>query len=229
MALEVATYISQLDPNWPLGTDKQDRGDDHLRLIKDVLKKTLAGPNGTGWEKAVTVSPDQLNGFNQRITDLENGLKNVYKVGDIMIRADNVNPQTMFPGTTWTRLDGDFTLHLGNGTNGGTTTGNSFPAVPLPNHSHGASLNISSAGGHSHTVGLRVRADFIQSGWNYATGSNGNSAAEHHSTNPYMPLTDYTGAHVHGGSVSIGNAGVDGASIDVRGARIFLNIWKRVT
>lgn len=31
-------YIPQLDDAWPLGTDSQDQGDDHLRNIKRVLK-----------------------------------------------------------------------------------------------------------------------------------------------------------------------------------------------
>jgi hypothetical protein len=38
MGLESASYISQLDPLWPLGGDTTDKGDDHLRLIKSVLQ-----------------------------------------------------------------------------------------------------------------------------------------------------------------------------------------------
>lgn len=229
MALEVATYVNQLDENWPLGTDKQDRGDDHIRLIKDVIKNTLAGPNGTGWEKAVTASPDQINGFNARLNALEAAINNVYKVGDLMIRADNVNPATLIPGTTWTLITGDYAIRLGNGSNGGQTAGTNDPAVPLPLHSHGASATITSAGGHYHFVGLRVRSDFIQSGYSFTSGANGGAAAEHHTNSPYMPLTNETGAHSHGASVSIGNAGSSGATLDVRGARLYLNIWKRVS
>lgn len=41
MGLESATYISDLDASNPLSTDKKKQGDDHLRLIKSVLKTTI--------------------------------------------------------------------------------------------------------------------------------------------------------------------------------------------
>jgi hypothetical protein len=41
MALESATYISGLVDTNPSGSDSISQGDDHLRLIKEVLKNTL--------------------------------------------------------------------------------------------------------------------------------------------------------------------------------------------
>lgn len=41
MALETATFIGDLDGNNPPGTDLKSQGDDHLRLIKNVLKNSL--------------------------------------------------------------------------------------------------------------------------------------------------------------------------------------------
>ena len=41
MGIEVATYISGLDENNPAGSDNISEGDDHLKLIKTVLKNTL--------------------------------------------------------------------------------------------------------------------------------------------------------------------------------------------
>lgn len=49
-------YVSDLNETWPLGTDLPNAGDDHLRGIKNVLKKTfpyLTGP--------VTRTQDSLN------------------------------------------------------------------------------------------------------------------------------------------------------------------------
>lgn len=46
MSLEVANFISDLDPNNPGPTDLKNQGDDHLRLIKKVLQNTF--PNATG-------------------------------------------------------------------------------------------------------------------------------------------------------------------------------------
>ena len=43
MPLESATYIPDLDPNWPLGSDSVAEGDDHLRMIKAVLQNSFLG------------------------------------------------------------------------------------------------------------------------------------------------------------------------------------------
>jgi hypothetical protein len=56
MAIETATYISDLDQTRPSATDPKSEGDDQLRLIKSTIKATF--PSVTG---AVTVSHTQLN------------------------------------------------------------------------------------------------------------------------------------------------------------------------
>lgn len=56
MALETAITINQLDPANPSGPDRLAQGDDHLRLLKQVLKNTF--PNITG---PMTLTNDYLN------------------------------------------------------------------------------------------------------------------------------------------------------------------------
>ena len=56
MGLETGSFISDLVATNPLGTDDRSQGDDHIRLIKSVLKTTF--PNVAG---AVTASHAQLN------------------------------------------------------------------------------------------------------------------------------------------------------------------------
>lgn len=56
MALESATYINQLVATNPTGADPKGAGDDHIRMLKNVLKSTF--PNLTG---AVTMTQAQLN------------------------------------------------------------------------------------------------------------------------------------------------------------------------
>jgi hypothetical protein len=46
MALEVATYISQLIPTNPLPTDNESQGQGHLTLIKSVLQNSFPNING---------------------------------------------------------------------------------------------------------------------------------------------------------------------------------------
>lgn len=46
MGLETATYIADLDSNNPDGADPRSQGDNHLRMLKVVLKNTFPGMTG---------------------------------------------------------------------------------------------------------------------------------------------------------------------------------------
>lgn len=54
MGLETATYISELDNLWPLVGDPVNQGDDHLRLLKDILQNQF--PNFTATAMNLTVA-----------------------------------------------------------------------------------------------------------------------------------------------------------------------------
>lgn len=56
MTVESATYLSDLSTSNPAASDQKAEGDDHIRLLKTVLKTTF--PNITG---AVTPTQTQLN------------------------------------------------------------------------------------------------------------------------------------------------------------------------
>ena len=58
MALETATYISQLTATNPTTSDDVAEGDDHLRPIKAVLKNQFSGLSGT---TAISASEAELN------------------------------------------------------------------------------------------------------------------------------------------------------------------------
>ena len=56
MGIETGNFISNLNSSNPLSSDNVSEGDDHLRLLKNVLKKTFpAGTNDSGPEQAVQV------------------------------------------------------------------------------------------------------------------------------------------------------------------------------
>jgi len=60
MPLETATYISDLNASNPIGaTDPLSSADDHLRLLKSVLKNSFPGVTG-----AVNATQGQLNNLN---------------------------------------------------------------------------------------------------------------------------------------------------------------------
>lgn len=90
MPIETASYLSQLNPNYPASTDPLEQGDDHLRLIKSVLQSTF--PNLTG---AVTATQASLNS------------PFVMPVGAILMYGSGTAPTGwgLCDGSTYTRAD----------------------------------------------------------------------------------------------------------------------------
>ena len=56
MGLETVTYISDLNPLWPLGSDPKSNGDNHVRNLKSSLLNTFAAITGP-----VTVTQLEIN------------------------------------------------------------------------------------------------------------------------------------------------------------------------
>ena len=56
MGIQSGNFITNLNSSYPLSSDNVSEGDDHLRLVKNVLKKTFpAGTNDAGPDQAVQV------------------------------------------------------------------------------------------------------------------------------------------------------------------------------
>jgi hypothetical protein len=61
MSLETGTTIAQLQSANPTSGDPRNQGDDHLRLIKSVLKAQFPGVAGQGYAIPITTSEAELN------------------------------------------------------------------------------------------------------------------------------------------------------------------------
>ena len=61
MPLETGTTIAALNSSNPLGGDARSLGDDHIRLIKAVLKATFPGAAAGGFAIPITATEAQLN------------------------------------------------------------------------------------------------------------------------------------------------------------------------
>ena len=73
MPVEPATYISDLNTEWPTDEDLTTEMDDHIRLIKKVLLNTFPGtPVTDEFDQAITATLAQMNSWDARITALEN-------------------------------------------------------------------------------------------------------------------------------------------------------------
>lgn len=70
MPVEVITGgIQNLNPAWPLGTDQQSEGDNHIRLIKDAIQKTF--PNSPApWTAAQEIAGIGYNANSGRVQNV---------------------------------------------------------------------------------------------------------------------------------------------------------------
>lgn len=91
MSLENAKTIAQLDETWPESSDDISQGDNHLRMIKDVLKVTFPGSSGEGFNKPIEATENELNHLTGVIANIQEQLDSkgddgafVSKLGDTM-------------------------------------------------------------------------------------------------------------------------------------------------
>lgn len=143
MALETASYISGLVSTNPTSTDTVSQADDHIRLIKKVLKDTFPNLNAP-----VTATPAQLN--------------SAVPTGFIGMWSGSL---ATIP-TGWALCDGQsgrpdlrnrFIVGAGDSYTVGATGGaNSVSLIEdnIPSHSHNfsGSGSATSAGSHTHNV-----------------------------------------------------------------------------
>lgn len=156
--------------------------------------------------------------------------KEIMTVGSIVLRIDNINPSDIYGGT-WELITGDASLGFGNGSSySGISDGvNNDPIVPLPYHDHSInhdhpSVSTTSNGAHSH--------EYYRS--NFANTNNGRASLSNDGPDQKYN-TNTTGNHTHSVNIPnfVGTSGGKGTTTDenptlnVRGARILVNVWKR--
>lgn len=127
--------IIDYDQNPNLTTDEK------LRSLKESVQRALDELTG------VTSS---LSSGGKKSTERLLTLNDVYPVGAIYMSVSNVDPATLFPGTTWTRIKDRFLLSAGDSYSAGGTGGEASHTLTtdeMPSHTHsfvagGSSLNI---------------------------------------------------------------------------------------
>ena len=147
MGLETGSTISSFITSNPTSSDPVNQGDDHLRLIKSVLKAQFPGAGGLGYAIPITTTEAELNALH--------GLTNYYFAsGTRMPFAQAAAP------TGWTQ---DITDNTNNrmlrvvNTAGNGVAGTDSPILnntTMVAHTHtftGASHTHTDSG-HSHTV-----------------------------------------------------------------------------
>lgn len=146
-------------------------------------------------------------------------------VGTVVLRMDDVNPSTIYGGT-WELVRSDGYLAFGDGSvQSGVPTGNNMVSVPLLAHSHTASFSGNALPNHSHlTYANGSDSDQHPGGGNYISGSSFWHGKSSHSGQS----TQAVSAGTPTGSVSVNTTGQSDAKMDVRGERLYINVWKRI-
>jgi hypothetical protein len=160
MGLETATTISGLQSTNPTLLDPLSQGDDHLRLIKSVLKSQFPGVGGQGFASVITATEAQLNfvtgatsniqtQLNTHTTNIATALA-VIPAGTRMVFAQAAAPTGWTKVTTWA----NHMLRVVSGTGGGSFTGDS-PILnsKVVSHTHtSAATTATESALHSHTI-----------------------------------------------------------------------------
>ena len=141
MPLESASFISQLNIANPASTDTVSQADDHLRLIKSVLKNTF--PN---LDAPVTSTAAQLNSpVPVGVIVMWSGATNAVPSGWALCNGTNGTPD----------LRDRFIVGAGStyavGATGGAATV-TLNESQIPGHTHVISATTASAGAHTHTA-----------------------------------------------------------------------------
>jgi hypothetical protein len=159
MPLEIATSINSLDSAWPLSSDPANQGDDHLRLIKSVLKAQFPGSSGTGFSTPITATETEIN-YLSGVTGNLQGQINAIAGGDTSEFAAGTKLffyQAAAP-SGWVQ-DTAYSDHMlrcvasGGGSSGGSDSPILNSKVPLHTHAFSAT---SSGQSSNHTHGYEA-------------------------------------------------------------------------
>ena len=149
MGLETGSTISSFITSNPTSSDPVNQGDDHLRLIKSVLKAQFPGAAGSGFATAITATEAELNYVHGVTSNIQTQINNFLPSGTRMPFAQAAAP------TGWTQ---DITDNANNrmlrvvNTAGNGVGGSDSPIVnstTMVAHTHTFTGN--SLAPHSHT------------------------------------------------------------------------------
>jgi len=220
MALETADFIDELDENNPPFNDPARQGDDHVRLVKHVLKTTFPEFDG-----AVTLSDDEINALPQDIVDAVTDT-----VTDLSPHLVPTGAIIMWSGTNAAIPTG---WQLCNGTNGTPDLRNRFIVGSGADYATGTNggsdtKTTAAAGTHTHSVTVNgTTLSVPRDGWGTTGGAPGTIASGNLVVGSGFPEVSETleslrraggnrslGSHIH--TASTANSGSHAHTVDVR-------------
>jgi microcystin-dependent protein len=204
MPLESAQYISGLDAGNPSSTDSLAQADDHIRLIKSVLKTTfpnINGPVSTTDEQLSSPIPVGLIAMWSGVSvpsgwALCNGLNGTPNLSDrFIVAAGSTYPQNTTGGSLTSSAGGGHThteASAGGHNHTGVTGGTALTTSQMPSHTHTWS-GTSTSEDNNYTAGsnwLREGSTVNNAAFTVTTTATGEGATHNHTI-------DTDGAHSH--------------------------------
>lgn len=204
------------------------KGDINLKINKKIGLAILASVGFFAMADFVSMIDVKSSGgisIDKELSDSD--LEQIMPVGSVALRMDNINPSAIYGGT-WQLITGDAALGFGNGSaQSGLSIGDNTPAVPLLEHDHSINHDhptaTTSSDTHSHQITI----------WN-GTGTGGAKPSGYAIRSSSGGYTTTSDTHNHtinlpNFSGNSGKAGTSNATLDVRGERILVNVWKRIS
>jgi len=203
MGLESATTIATLQSGNPTANDPTREGDDHMRMIKRVLKSVFPGSAGQGFAEAITASEAELNyvkGATSSIQEQLNTLSNAIgeTAGNPSVPAGtNMLVYGSSAPLGWTRRTdiNDYAVVVESSlVNPGGGIGSDSPSSHIHYHDTGShALTIAEMPSHNHAIKM-------------TTVNPGSTAPFNGSSGSDTEYTEYTGggaSHNHGGTANV--------------------------
>jgi hypothetical protein len=231
MSLETATTLAGLVTTNPTSGDPEGQGDDHIRLVKTVLKAQFPGAALDGYNIPITATEVELNYVHGVTSAIQTQFQGVVPIGGIIMWAGALIPANWYlcDGTNGTPDLQDKFIVGKSTTKAITTTGGTADAVVVA-HDHTASstgsanFNTSTESGththgfttggisanhtHSYTAGGLTGGNVLASGYSYKTsdGIAANTGAVSSDHTHSGTTVTQSALHVHGvnGAVTVG-------------------------
>tara|TARA_R110000744_G_C19371578_1_gene562699 strand:+ start:2838 stop:3500 length:663 start_codon:yes stop_codon:yes gene_type:complete len=200
MTVEVGTTISQLDSTKPLSGSPISEGDNHMRLIKAILKAQFPGVNGQGFSSPINASEAEINhliGITSNVQDQIDAIVAAPTSGDLIAPAGTV--MTFYqaaPPFGWTQVPTltNSLLRIVSGAGGGAG-GTDSPISLVHEHTHTTgshALTVNEMPSHNHTIGndpgstsltgIYARSESQQTGTITSSSTGGNAVHNHGAT-----------------------------------------------
>lgn len=165
--------IGLLDDTWPLGGETKTQGDDHIRMIKNVLKTIFPGVGGNGFIEPIVATEAEINYLDNVSSNIQSQLDSLSDALSAPVNTVLLFMQSAAP-SGWILVDSyaDRVLRVvGSGGTGGNV-GGSWNISGLVTELHTMKYNESGIKAHHHTMTSGI--EFVGSGGNYQLSAQAN-------------------------------------------------------